>query len=175
MKEKIIYTGIFLFAILMVVIFTLMYPKPIKVKTIIPTKIVTEKDKLIGVIKKYETFLPKRDLQNGKYYIGYGHQCLNDEFTEPIDTNMANQILDEDLQFYLNKLDKWNLSEKRKLAVASFCFNFGWGYFLNSELCPLIKANKPVADKWLKHKRYKGKINDGLVQRRTYEIYLYYF
>ena len=175
MKEKTIYAGIFLFAIICMVLFYVSKPKPIKIKTIIPTKIVTEKDKLIAVIKKYETFLPNRDLQNGKYYVGYGHRCYFDEFTETIDTNMANQILEEDLQSYIDKLDSWNLSDRKKLAVASFCFNFGWGYFLNSDLYRLIKDNKPVAVEWLKHRCYKGNVNEGLAERRAYEVYLYSF
>jgi GH24 family phage-related lysozyme (muramidase) len=175
MKERSIYIGILLFAISGMILFYLTKPKPEKVNTIMPAKIVTEKDKLIAVIKRYEKFRPIREKENGKYYIGYGHQCLNDEFTERIDTNMANQILYEDLQFCIDKLDKWKLTERKKLAVASFCFNFGYSYFINSKLCKLIKKNKPFSIEWLKYRNFKNKANEGLSERRAYEVYLYCF
>ena len=167
-------------ALLMIwaVTITMAYFKPEKKQSkskAVSVKIITEKEKMIAIIKRYEKFLPVREKQNGKYYIGYGHQCLNDEFTEIIDTNVANQILNEDLQFYIDKLEGWNLTERKKLAVASFCFNFGWGYFLRSDLYKLIKSKKPVSIEWLKNRKYKKILNDRLQQRRIYECYLYLF
>jgi GH24 family phage-related lysozyme (muramidase) len=175
MKENQYYIGIYLFVILMSICMFLDTKKPEKVNTIIPAKIVTEKDKLIAVIKRYEKFRSVREKENGKYYIGYGHQCLNDEFTEPIDSAMADCIVREDLDFYI-KTTRWlNLTENQRLAVASFCFNFGYSYFINSTLYKLIKNNKPVSIEWLKHRNFKGNSNEGLSERRAYEVYLYCF
>lgn len=136
-------------------------------------KIITEKEKLIAHIKHYEQFRPIREKENGRYYIGYGHQCLNDEFTERIDSNMADIIIKEDFDYCMEQIKGLKLNENQRLAVASFVFNFGYSYFVKSGLYNLIRKNKPVTSEWLKHCRYNGKVNDGLLQRRVYEAYLY--
>jgi GH24 family phage-related lysozyme (muramidase) len=173
MKERSIYIGILLFAISGMILFYLTKPKPEKVKTIIHAKIITEKDKLICIIKKYETFSPKVYKLGKSFYQGYGHKVKNNKsvWTEQMATDTLLTDL-SDIDKYLLKYMP-ELTYNQKVALSGLIYNIGITEFLNSSLFIDLAGGYPFERDWFDWHHFKGKDNRGLMARRIYELNLF--
>lgn len=80
------------------------------------------------------------------------------------------------------KIDKWSIANKVKLnqnqkdAIASGCYNFGYG-FLNKQICKMIIANPnnpAIRNTWSHLSDVQGKKYPGLIKRRQAEARWYF-
>lgn len=80
------------------------------------------------------------------------------------------------------KIDKWAITNKVKLnqnqkdAIASGCYNFGYG-FLNKQICKMIIANPnnpAIRNTWYHLSDVQGKKYPGLIKRRQAEARWYF-
>lgn len=81
-----------------------------------------------------------------------------------------------------NKIDKWSTNNKVKLnqnqkdAIASACYNFGFG-FLQKQICKIIIANPnnpTIRNTWSHLSDVQGKKYPGLIKRRQAEAKWYF-
>lgn len=81
-----------------------------------------------------------------------------------------------------NKIDKWSTNNKVKLnqnqkdAIASACYNFGFG-FLQKQICKIIIANPnnpTIKNTWSHLSDVQGKKYPGLIKRRQAEAKWYF-
>ena len=81
-----------------------------------------------------------------------------------------------------NKIDKWasdnkiKLNQNQKDAIASACYNFGFG-FLQKQICKIIIANPnnpTIRNTWSHLSDVQGKKYPGLIKRRQAEAKWYF-
>lgn len=81
-----------------------------------------------------------------------------------------------------NKIDKWasdnkiKLNQNQKDAIASACYNFGFG-FLQKQICKIIIANPNnsiIRNTWSHLSDVQGKKYPGLIKRRQAEAKWYF-
>ena len=115
----------------------------------------------------------------GKRTIGYGHVILpEDDITEPITEEQAEDILEKDVvvaENAINKYVKVPLTQNQFDALVCFVFNVGKTNFKTSTLLKFI--NEQLWDKipkqfmrWVYHDK---KIIKGLENRRKIEVRLW--
>lgn len=137
-------------------------------------------DKGIGLLKKWEGCrLQAYKDAGGILTIGYGHTkgvTPNQVITQA----QAEQLLKEDLPYYegwVDKLVEVPLTPYQKDALTLFCYNVG---ALNLKKSSLLRAinNHNSEDQikacWRKWCYCKGKVLQGLKNRREAEITLYF-
>jgi GH24 family phage-related lysozyme (muramidase) len=154
---------------------TLAYFKPIKKTIIAPIKEISEKEKLIAHIKKYEALsLTMYKLGSG-YYIGYGHKCKINQ--QKIDSLQADSLLISDFDLKLKIVDDFDFAsvntENKRLALASLLYNISLTDFMDSGLFIDLAGGYPVCRDWFNWHHFNGVDNDKMMQRRIYELNLF--
>ena len=115
----------------------------------------------------------------GKRTIGYGHVILpDDNITEPITEDQAEDILEKDVMLAENAINKYvkiPLTQNQFDALVCFVFNVGRTNFKTSTLLKFI--NEQLWDKipkqfmrWVYHDK---KLIKGLENRRKIEVRLW--
>ena len=120
----------------------------------------------------------------GERTIGFGHVISSsDSLNYPINKNVADSLLDKDLNAAINYVEKVTELDKYKnpfkvLALSSLVYNIGSGNFQNSSLLRKIKTGGNVSEefiKWIYINNSKGvNENNHLKNRRFKERSMYY-
>lgn len=95
---------------------------------------------------------------------------------ETITEEEAEDLLEEDLEYFEDKVNslKLKLTQYQFDAIISFCFNCGFGSFLSSTLLRRIKGEKgSIAEAFLMWCKSGGRELKGLKLRRESESILY--
>lgn len=157
----------------------------------------------ISLIKFYESLhdgdLKKIGLQPkmcpaGIWTVGYGHALRDIDGTwlkgvagyqrileiypdlETITIEEAEELLEEDLEFFENKVNSLNLNltQYQFDSIISFCLNCGFGNFTSSTLLKRIRGDKgSISEAFLMWIKSNGKTLKGLQLRRESEYILY--
>lgn len=139
----------------------------------------------IEKLKEFEglRLAPYQDV-TGEWHIGYGHKILPSEhFDGPITEERAAAMLRVDYAIRLQSVEKLTGISRydapgKVLALAHFEFQFGEQALATSTLLKNIHHNKPIdteITRWV-HATVGGEkvVLTHLVQRRVYELNLYY-
>lgn len=137
-------------------------------------------EEVVKSLKKREGFMEySYYCPGGVLTIGYGHAIKSNEFfCEPMDEEMADFLLRQDLDSAIAFVQKTTeLEHLQLLAMGHFVYNVGIGSFYRSQLRQLILANKPIDEeiiKWIHIKTDKGIIkSDWLLRSRKMELELF--
>ena len=131
---------------------------------------------IIRTFEGYSPFVYKDS--GGLPTIGYGHLVIKGEkFPEPFLPDQANEQLMKDAKKVagVNQHVKVKLKQSQADPTISFTYNVGVGALAGSTLLKKINSEKhsEVPPEFLKWVKVKGKIIQGLVNRRTAEAELY--
>jgi len=132
----------------------------------------------IDLIKDFEGLkLDAYKCSAGVWTIGYG-STYGVHRGDTITLTRAEELLLEDLEPFcadINKLVKVDLNQNQFDALVSLCYNIGTGNFKNSTLLRLLNAGNfgLAAEQFHLWRRAKGKILQGLVNRRKREYDLF--
>jgi GH24 family phage-related lysozyme (muramidase) len=134
-------------------------------------------ENMISFIKKSEGF--RATIYNcpaGQATIGYGHMALPGEKFTSITESQADSLLKVDFQKRMDFLPI-TMEYHKKLAIAHFIWNLGYGKYLKTRLKTLVDSGKPIDQEILKYCHYR---NNGkwvkskwLLKSRIYELNLY--
>lgn len=158
-------------------------------------------DGMINFICQYETghkfgyTMTAKDLNGydlhdagGHKTYGYGllYHPITQKFMDTIKKTWTQKELEglflEHAKLTSNKIDNWaktnkvTLNQNQKDAIASACYNFGFG-FLNKNICKLIAANPnnpTIRNTWSHLSDVQGKKYPGLIKRRQAEAKWYF-
>jgi len=157
-------------------------------------------DGIINFICKYETgkefgyTMSSKDLNGYDLHDANGHKTFgygllyhpNGKFMDSIKKTWTQKELEELFLLHATatsqKIDKWAtankiiLNQNQKDAIASACYNFGYG-FLNKQICKLIIANpnnEVIRSTWAHLSDVQGKKYPGLIKRRQAEAKWYF-
>ena len=156
---------------------------------------------MINFICQYETghkfgyTMTSKDLNGydlhdagGHKTYGYGllYHPITQKFMDTIKKTWTQKELEglflEHAKLTSNKIDNWaktnkvTLNQNQKDAIASACYNFGFG-FLNKNICKLIAANPnnpTIRNTWSHLSDVQGKKYPGLIKRRQAEAKWYF-
>lgn len=114
----------------------------------------------------------------GVWTIGYG-TTLNVKEGMEITTAQAFNLLKEDAQRLSDNINKLGVdfTQNQFDAVGLLCYNIGFSAFKRSTLFSVIKHNhndRQIYKLWEKWVYCKGKVLQGLVDRRQSEVNLYF-
>jgi lysozyme len=90
--------------------------------------------------------------------------------------SMAEQLLMNDITKMSKALDGLKLNQNQYDSLCSFIYNVGVGAFSRSTLKKLVSCNSTdplIKGEFMKWKKAGGKVNQGLINRRTDESNLY--
>lgn len=130
------------------------------------------------------------DLKDAKGHKTYGYGLLyhpvNQKFMDSIKQTWTQKELEElfleHVKIISKKIDAWatknkvKLNQNQKDAIASACYNFGYG-FLNKQICKMIIANpnnQNIRNTWAHLSDVQGKKYPGLIKRRQAEARWYF-
>lgn len=129
------------------------------------------------------------DLHDAKGHKTYGYGLLfhpNGKYMDTIKKTWTQSELEELFMIHAkttsDKIDKWavinhvKLNQNQKDAIASGCYNFGFG-FLNKQICKMIIANPnnpAIRNTWAHLSDVQGKKYPGLIKRRAAEAKWYF-
>ena len=157
-------------------------------------------DGMINFICQYETGhkfgykmtskdLNGYDLKDAKGHLTYGYGLLYHPNGKLMDTikrtwtqKELEQLFLEHAKYTSDKIDNWaktnkiKLNQNQKDAIASACYNFGFG-FLNKQICKLIitNPNNPsIRTTWEHLSDKQGQKFPGLITRRKAEARWYF-
>ena len=136
-------------------------------------------EKGLDLIRKYEGLrLVAYVCPGGKLTIGYGHTGPDVKSGQKIDVERANELLIKDVQRFevaVNELVTVPMTQGMLDALISFSFNLGAGSLKSSTLLKKLNAADLVgaANEFLKWNKAKGKVLDGLTERRKSERELF--
>ena len=136
-------------------------------------------EKGLDLIRKYEGLrLVTYVCPGGKRTIGYGHTGPDVKSGQKIDTERANELLTRDVQRFeiaVNELVTVPMTQGMLDALISFSFNLGVGSLKSSTLLKKLNAADldGAANEFLKWNQAKGKVLDGLTERRKSERELF--
>lgn len=114
----------------------------------------------------------------GVWTIGYG-TTLNVKEGMKITSAQAFNLLKEDAQRLSDNINKLGVAFNQNQfdAVGLLCYNIGFSAFKRSTLFSVIKKNhndRQIYNLWKKWVYCKGKVLQGLVDRRQSEVNLYF-
>ena len=136
-------------------------------------------EKGLDLIRKYEGLrLVAYVCPGGKLTIGYGHTGPDVKSGQKIDVERANELLIKDVQRFevaVNELVTVPMTQGMLDALISFSFNLGAGSLKSSTLLKKLNAADldGAANEFLKWNKAKGKVLDGLTERRKSERELF--
>jgi len=157
-------------------------------------------DGMINFICQYETGkkfgytmtskdLNGYDLKDAGGHVTYGYGLLmhpNGKYMDTIKKTWTQKELEdlflEHAKLTSSKIDKWaaankvTLNQNQKDAIASGCYNFGFG-FLQKQICKIIIANPnnpTIRNTWSHLSDVQGKKYPGLIKRRQAEARWYF-
>lgn len=145
--------------------------------------------------KKFGYTMTSKDLNgydlhdaNGHKTFGYGllYHPTTQRFMDTIKKSWTQKELEnlflEHAKQVSKKIDSWSntykvkLNQNQKDAIASGCYNFGYG-FLNKTICKMIIANPNnpnIRNTWAHLSDIQGKKYPGLIKRRQAEAKWYF-
>ena len=137
----------------------------------------------VEFIKKWEDFRADAyPCQAGVMTIGYGTTIYGngnkvqkgDKITEEQALKELCMVIESD-EKAVNELVKILLSENEEAALISFCYNVGSPRFNTSTLLKLLNKGDKIgaSNEFKKWKYVKGKVSNGLVNRRKAEKELF--
>lgn len=112
----------------------------------------------------------------GVWTIGYGH-TKGVKRGDKITKHQAMQLLEVDLQPIYKELQKFGLQQSQFDALTDLIFNIGLGNWAKSTIRSKVKANnkdKTIANEFRRWRYCNGKLLQGLVHRREWEVRRYY-
>lgn len=112
--------------------------------------------------------------QGGLPTVGYGHMDLSLMVGQLYSSEQIGNLFDRDIlrnEEYINKYVSVPLVQHQFDPLVSFVFNIGIGQFLGSTLLSLLNQGHydEVPEQLLRWSHVKGKISDGLRDRREIE------
>ena len=140
----------------------------------------------VSHLKKYEGLMLEPYIQDGKHYIGYGHQIRNYEpyLLDGITKEYADTLLHADLrQRILTANRYYDLTGNQALAMALLMYNVGEvtrtkdGEFttIHRMLCGWIPYDEHAfVASWVSFCKWNGVVNKRLQERREFEIKIYF-
>ncbi|MCM1111395.1 MAG: hypothetical protein NC336_09310 [Clostridium sp.] len=124
-------------------------------------------EKAVEIIKKYETIHQPRHWP----FVGYGHKVLRGEkFSRRKAMNEADAeaLLRKDL---LKNCAAFREYGRDSLILGVLAYNIGSGATKRSSIVKKLAAgDRDIRDIYLAHCRYRGKVHNGILQRRTEEF-----
>lgn len=139
----------------------------------------------LRLIEDGEGFRAEKYSSGGKWYIGYGTQCDEDEYPNGITRDEAEQLLREKLSDYERKLNEFfaryaiTPTQGQFDALLSFCYNFGTGWLSGtSDLVKIVRGEVAAtrletAQAFGEWCHSGGEAMGGLAERRLLEAALY--
>lgn len=137
---------------------------------------------LTSLIKRYESFSAKPyTCPGGVATIGYGTTVYPDGTKVTLkDKPITEKQAEEYLKDYVRKqilphIDGFGLTPNQTIALTSLIYNIGWTAFSRSACWKAIKAKNwgEAYNEWNWIKS-KGKVLNGLIKRRSEEMYLFF-
>lgn len=127
---------------------------------------------------------PYRD-QAGLWTIGFGRRIDNGRHP-PVTRDEEEAWLFDRVDAILDQVRSditvAGMNQDQHVALASLCYNIGWGACERSELFRMINAGEPVGEiirEWLSwdhiHRNGERIVSRGLSRRRAQEVGLYFF
>jgi lysozyme len=113
----------------------------------------------------------------GVWTIGWGHTGADVYEGLTITKERADELFALDLEQFEGAVN-WTcpkVNQNQFDALVCFCFNVGAGAFRNSRLAKYVNQSKPllVATEFMRWVHVKGKVSEGLVNRRKAERELF--
>jgi lysozyme len=141
----------------------------------------TPSQKAIDIIKKWEGCkLTAYQCSAGRWTIGFGSTMYQDGTKVKQGDKISKEKAEELLMWEVSRksaMIKANMSQNQFDALCSFSYNVGIGALLDSILYKKVRLNpndKTIKDEFLRWNRVKGKVIDGLTNRRIDEAKLYF-
>lgn len=141
----------------------------------------TPSQKAIDIIKKWEGCkLTAYQCSAGRWTIGFGSTMYQDGTKVKQGDKISKEKAEELLMWEVSRksaMIKANMSQNQFDALCSFSYNVGIGALLDSTLYKKVRLNpndKTIKDEFLRWNRVKGKVIDGLTNRRIDEAKLYF-
>ena len=141
----------------------------------------TPSQKAIDIIKKWEGY---RDIayqcSAGRWTIGYGSTIYEDGVRVKEGDSISRIEAEELLMWELtrkSKMIKAYMTQNQFDALCSFSYNVGIGALLDSTLYRKVRLNHndpSIRAEFMRWNRAKGKVVDGLTNRRKDEADLYF-
>lgn len=132
-----------------------------------PIEVVTDYEKAIEIIKRYETIHKPKHWP----FVGYGHKVLpGEKFNRK--ATLSEAEADKLLRKDLDKLCKiFRDYGKDSLLLATLAYNIGHGAVQRSSIVTKLKAgNRDIRDVYISYSRYRGKVHNGIKSRRIEEF-----
>lgn len=139
----------------------------------------------LSQLKAYEGFRAQKYTSGGKWYIGYGTQCGEDDYPDGISQEEAENLLREKVLRYEAKLNEFFLrydiepTQGQFDALICFTYNFGTSWLTGtSDLVQIVRGEKSatrleVAQAFGIWCHVGGNAEEGLARRRLEEASLY--
>lgn len=134
-------------------------------------------------IEHLESFRTCAYKDAGKWAVGFGQQFINGKRVvkgQCITYEEALLQLNDKLIKINKQLDKWlkanntSLNKNQRDAMILFIYNIGWSGFLNSSIPWALEYDKSqVPIRLMSYVSVKGKVLNGLKERRAYEAKLF--
>ena len=141
----------------------------------------TPSQKAIDIIKKWEGCkLTAYQCSAGRWTIGFGSTMYQDGTKVKQGDKISKEKAEKLLMWEVSRksaIIKANMSQNQFDALCSFSYNVGIGALLDSILYKKVRLNpndKTIKDEFLRWNRVKGKVIDGLTNRRIDEAKLYF-
>lgn len=131
----------------------------------------------ITSLKNRESYQPRLYADPGSGYalIGYGHLIKRGEvfstLTEPQADSLLRSDFNECLVLVQNEFPK--LKRNQLYALTLFCFQYGFGFFLKSDIYKDLKQDKSPTESWMKYIRFKGKVHPKFIEAREFELKIF--
>lgn len=138
--------------------------------------------RVLEKIKEFEGYQMKAyKCPAGVWTCGYGHTQGVDKTTTCTRSTAERWLLDDlsAVETVVNNIELVlvGLTDGQRDALTSFIFNIGSARFYNSTLWKVMKTNsksKVLKDLWLQWRYSNGRELKGLVNRRKWEVGVYY-
>ena len=139
----------------------------------------------LSQLKEYEGFRAQKYTSGGKWYIGYGTQCGEDDYPDGISQEEAEYLLHEKVLRYEAKLNEFFFrydiepTQGQFDALICFTYNFGTSWLTGtSDLVQIVRGEKSatrleVAQAFGIWCHVGGNAEEGLARRRLEEAALY--
>lgn len=141
----------------------------------------TPSQKAIDIIKKWEGIrLTAYQCSAGRWTIGYGSTMYPDGTKVKQGDKITKEKAEDLLMWEVTRksaMIKAFMNQNQFDALCSFSYNVGIGALLDSTLYKKVRLNpndKTIKDEFLRWNRVKGKVIDGLTNRRKDEAILYF-
>jgi GH24 family phage-related lysozyme (muramidase) len=164
-----------IYYVIIIVIFIIL---TIKVKGRTPKKTIYQM--CINHIMEYEGFSPTPYKLGSFKYIGFGHQIRNnDKFKITIDEAEELLVIDFNKRIDIARKMYPTKTINKHYAIALFMYNLGSQTWRNSSMNKMLNGTLDYTPEmfiavWSSYCKYGNRINQKLVERRNFELKLYF-